>query len=145
MNNKLLEFAKEKLSKEDLTCVLYNGDETYISSKRGVAPLLEWVKEKKNFDGFVAADKVVGKAAAFLYVILNIKEVYAFVISKRAAMVFEQYGIKYSCESIVDEIVNRAGTGFCPMEQATKDIDKPKEALEAIKKKYAELMLKNEK
>ena len=38
-------------------------------------------------------DKVVGRAAAFLYVLLEVKEIYAGVMSEGAADVLSKYGI----------------------------------------------------
>ena len=58
--------AKETLENGGFTCVLTDGDRTYTSNKRGVEPLLEWYDSDDCFEGFSAADKVVGKAAAFL-------------------------------------------------------------------------------
>ena len=42
-------------------------------------------------------------------------------------------------DNIVDFIINRSGTGMCPMEDATKDIDNPNDALVEIKKTLKKL------
>ena len=81
----------------------------------------------------------MGKATAFLYVLLNIKNVYALVMSRGAAEVFKKYGVEFSYDKLVDMIINRAGDGSCPMEAATKGIDTAEEALAAVKNKYIEL------
>ena len=139
MKAEYLLYAKQTLEEGNYTCVLYEGETKITSKKRGVAPLLEWVEEGRNFENFVSADKVIGKAAAFLYVLLHIGEVYAGVISKSAAQVFQTYGVNFTYDVMAERIINRAGTGFCPMEEATKDIERPEEALTAIKKKIIEL------
>ena len=139
MKEKYLSYAKHTLLNENYTCVLYNGHVTVTSTKRGVEPLLEWVDEGRNFDGFVAADKVVGKATAFLYVLLNVKYVYSKVISENAVKVFEQYGIHFIYDEKTDQIINRKGTGCCPMEAVTKNMENPHEALIAIRGRYNEL------
>lgn len=127
--------ACRMLKDQRLTCALVLGDLVYISRERGVKPLLECYYEKKMPDGFSAADKVVGKAAAFLYVLLGVKEVYADVLSSPALAVFQMYGIKASYGQLADAIKNRAGTGFCPMETAVLSVTDPAEALEEIEKK----------
>lgn len=114
------------------TCVIYREEESYTSTERGVAPLLKWLKSDKDFNGFWAADKVVGKAAAFLYVLLGVSYVYANVISESAATVFDCFGIEYGYGHKVDAIRNRAGDGFCPMEQAVWDIAEPQTAYQKI-------------
>ncbi len=124
------------------TCALVSEKKTLCSDKRGVAPLLLWLDKKEDCKNMFAADKVVGKAAAFLYVLLGVKEVYAFVISERAEEVFLQFGIPYAYETKVAAIRNRTGDGFCPMEQAVLNIDEPTNAWEIIRKRYTELQEK---
>lgn len=120
---------------ENLTCIICKGETIYTSDKRGIKPLLEWINEEKSFVGFSAADKVVGKAAAFLYVILGIEEIYAPVMSEGAAAVFAQYRIPATYAILTKAIINRAGTGMCPMEQTVLDITNPQEALKALREK----------
>ena len=94
----------------------------------------------KEFKGFCAADKVVGKAAAFLYVLLGVKTVYAPVMSRGAIDTLERYDIQSLYDCSVDKIINRAGTGICPMEETVWDISSPEEALIAVKIKLTELL-----
>lgn len=114
------------------TCAVYYGEEVYQSKERGVAPLLAWLKSGRNFQGFLAVDKVVGKAAAFLYVRLGVKKVYAIVLSEGAEEVFRRFGIDYESEEKVPMIRNRLGDGYCPMEQAVWTTDEPIEAQRRI-------------
>ncbi len=124
--------ACRMLKEQQLTCALVLGEMVYISEERGVKPLLDCYYEKKMPSGFSAADKVVGKAAAFLYVLLGATELYADVLSRPALAVLQQNGIAVSYEQLTDAIRNRAGTGFCPMETAVLALDDPTEALRAI-------------
>lgn len=138
MNNDL-EKAKFVMKKEGCTCVLVKGDAIYKSTERGVKPLLQWLSQNTDFSGFSCADKAVGKAAAFLYVLANVKEVYAPIMSEGAVEVFLKYKIHYTYDLLVKSIINRTKTGMCPMELAVLNITEPKEALEAIKKRFDEL------
>lgn len=124
------------------SCVLYKDGTTYTSTKRGVAPLLEWVTQGVDPKGFSAADKIVGKAAAFLFVISGVKEVYAPVMSETAVHILSQYGISVEYETLVQIIVNRSGTGPCPMEQAVAHIDEPLAAIKAIQNTLSNLQAK---
>ncbi len=135
---KNLSKAKEILS-DGHTCVLVSDEDTVITDERGVLPLVKWIDEGKAFEGYSAADKVVGKAAALLYITLGVKNIWAGVISKPAAEVFEQFGIEYWYDTLADAIINRRGDGFCPMETAVKNISSPEEALVAVKNKLNEL------
>ncbi len=137
MNN--LENAKKLLAKEELTCCFTDGNRVYKSRERGVKPLLSFLEQKIDPCGLCAADKVIGKAAAFLYVLLGIKCIYADVISEKALFVFEKHGVNISFGVCVPAIRNRTNTGLCPMESAVDGIDDPEKALLAIKQKLEEL------
>lgn len=127
------------LQKQQLTCALVNGDLVFISKERGVKPLLDCYYANAIEPGFSAADKVVGKAAAFLYVLLGAKQLYADVLSRPALAVLQQHGIEVRYGQLTDAIKNRAGTGFCPMETAVLAIEEAPEALCAIEKTKAAL------
>ena len=131
--------AIQRLQEGHYTCVLVKDASVYTATERGVKPLLQWLDEKTDLQGFSAADKVVGRAAAFLYVLLGVKAVYATVISKPSVALLRSYGIDVSFELEVDAIRNRAGTGFCPMEQAVMGIDTPQDAYLAIQEKLKQL------
>ena len=137
--NKDIEKAKKILVEDGCTCVLVKGDSVLSSSDRGVKPLLSWLESGKEFRNYCAADKVVGKAAAFLYVLLGVKMIYSSVISIPAIEVLQKYGIEVSFEKSVEMIRNRTDTGYCPMEQSTLGISEPKEALTAVKETLKKL------
>ena len=133
-----IERAKARLRDGGFTCVMCREEQTLVSNERGVKPLLSWLTEGKG-DGFSAADKVVGAGAAFLYVLLNVREVYADVMSKPALDILTRYDIKAEYGTLCANIINRAGTGICPIEQAVAGIDTPTEALKAIEERLKTL------
>ena len=128
-----LQNAKAYLQQENCTCVLCKGESLFHSCHRGVRPLLDFLDSGMDFTGFSAADKVVGKATAFLYCLLGVSIVHANVLSDAAAEVFTKASIPFSCDTQVPAIRNRTNTGLCPMETATRDIDDPYLALAAIR------------
>ena len=137
--NTNLKKAKELLETEGYTCVLYNGEVMLTSNLRGVKPLADWYTDGLKFQGYFAADRVVGKAAAFLYVVLGVECVYARVISEPALSVLQNNNIPVLYDNLVAAIKNRAGTGFCPMETAVLDIDSPDEAVAAVLNKLKQM------
>ena len=92
MNSNLTR-AIEQLNSGVCTCVLCKEDIVCTSTERGVKPLLNWLDRGVDLHGFSAADKVVGKAAAFLYVLLGVKEVYAPVMSESAIYTLAGNGV----------------------------------------------------
>lgn len=138
----MLNIAKTKLEQENYTCVLTDGERFFTSRERGVKPIVEFIASKSLPKGLFAADKVVGKATAYLYILLEIKSLYAKVISKPALKALVENGIEVKYESIVDNIINRKGDGICPFEMAVLKINDANEAYTAILDKMTELNIK---
>ena len=134
-----LEKARELMLSGNYTAALCRGEESMTSTKRGVKPLLDWIDEGKKLAGWTAADRVVGKAAAFLYVLLGVERVWALVMSTKAKTVLESHGIEALCDTEVETIENRTRDGFCPMETAVWDIDDPVEAKATVIVRLREL------
>lgn len=128
------------LESGNYTCVVCKEDTIYTTTHRGVEPLLNWLDEGTNLTGFSAADRVVGRGAAFLYCLLGVKEVRARVMSYPAMEVLRAYGIRAEADTFVDNIINRAGTGPCPFEAAVMHIQKADEALVAIRAKRRQML-----
>ena len=127
-----LEKAKMLLQKTGSTCVLCGSDVILTDNRRGVRPLLDLLEGNTAVTGFAAADKVVGKAAAYLYCLLGIGSLYAGIISAPALEALESRNIPVEYGSLVPSIRNRTSNGPCPMENAVLHIDNPEDALLAI-------------
>lgn len=130
--SKLINYSKKRLSDGAYTCVLYNGESEIVSSERGVSFLLGLYESGKDYSDYVSADKVVGKGAALLYVLLGIKEIHANVISESALDVMKKQNIICTYDTLVPHIINRRGDGICPIESATMDIENPQDAPRVI-------------
>ena len=131
--------AKEILTSGGYTCVLTDGQAVYTSTDRGVKPLVQFLEGGRIPAGFSAADKVVGRATAYLYVLLKVKEVYSQVISQPAVDVLLENGVAVSYDKLVPNIINRKGDGICPFEAAVMDIHEPEQAYAAIRRKMVEM------
>lgn len=116
---------KDLLLQEGYTCVLSNGTDTVTSRERGVKPLIGFRESGKDFTGYMAADKIVGRAAAFLYSNMGIAALHACVIGRAAIDVCRQHKIAVSYDTETETIINRNGDGVCPMEQLVRDIQDP--------------------
>lgn len=131
--------ARKILSEGGYTLALVKGEQVITSAERGIRPLLRLLDTQEKLNGFSAADKVVGKAAAFLYVLLKVDCLYAEVISKPALEILQSSGVNVEYHNLAAAIRNRTNTGFCPMETAVMDISEPDEALRAIREKIADM------
>lgn len=115
------------------------GDAVAVYDGKGVSPLLRAIDDNVNFSGYSACDKIVGKAAASLFVLLGAVSVHGKVMSKHGLEYLQNHGIKASYEILCDDIINRDGTGVCPMEKAVKSVEEPSECLIAISQRLSEL------
>lgn len=148
MENKYMQQAKELLAqKEENTCAIVwkadAGKEPYVSEYKGIRPIMELLKKGESLKGAFIADKVIGKAAAFLMVYGGAVSVYARVISGAAKDIFSKAGICCEFEKEVPYIINRAGDGKCPMESAVWDVEDAAEAYHILKRKLEEMKAEN--
>ena len=134
-----LENAKKLLEAGGYTCVLTDGTEVYTSTLRGVKPLVQFLEGGRIRPGCAAADKVVGRATAYLYVLLGVRGVYSQVISGPALAVLTAHGIEARYDTLVPNIINRKGDGICPFEAAVMEIADPEMAYAAILQKMRDM------
>ena len=132
-----IEIAKAKLSGHSI-CLCRNG-EHFTDDGKGISPMMRFLAEGRELGGYSAADVIVGKAAAMLFVKAGISEVYGEVMSAAARDYLKKHGIGCAYGTLCDNIINRSGDDVCPMEKTVADIDDPEEGYEALKKRLSEL------
>ncbi len=131
--------AKDLLQREGYTCVFCHGDEVISSRDRGVKPLVMLYESGRDVAAFSVADKVVGQGAAYLYLLLGVKHLYAEVISTPAFALLKENGVSVTYKTQVPHIQNRVGDGYCPFEMAVASCKTPHEAYQAILAKMDEM------
>ena len=115
------------LHSEGLTLVVKSGDGTiHRFTQRGVKDLLTLVTTAPEvLHNAIIADKAVGKAAAACMIQGGAKQVWADVMSEPAMTLLRAFRVEAECGTLVDHIINRAGTDWCPMERLSREIDDP--------------------
>ncbi len=134
-----LKMAVDLLAQGGCTCVLNRGGQLLPLTQRGIRPLLALLDSGNDYRNTCAADKVVGKAAAFLYCLLGIRALYARIISQPALDTLYHAGIAVQFDTLVPAIRNRTDTGLCPMESAVWDLDDPALAPEILRQTLTRL------
>lgn len=130
----MLAKTKRILNERSLSLVVIKDNEIFTSDKKGVLPVLELLEDgKATLSNAVAADKVIGGAAAYLFVKGGISEVYGDLMSEKGVAVLEQSGIPYFYGTLVPYIINRKGDDFCPLEKLCMDCDNAEDAYKRIK------------
>lgn len=126
---------------EDLIRLLHEGGHSLVVSNgrvrtfdgRGVADLYGLLNGDLEFlSGAVVADKVVGKAAAALMILGGVGAVHADVLSRPALELFVAAGVEPAFDRLVDHIINRTKTGWCPLESRCRDCRTPEECYRQI-------------
>lgn len=128
-----LEAARLTLQEGNYTCVVAKGGKVIFTSReRGVKPLVDCYRQygqAQEGEDTALADKVIGRAAALLARLMGVRALYARVISQGAMEELNKAGIEAGCETMVEAVRNRAGTGLCPMEQLSRGVEDPEEML----------------
>ena len=123
----------DRLRTERCSCVVCKEEALRTFRERGVRDLYRLLKEEpETLRGAFVADKVVGKGAAALIVLGGVQGVFAEVASTPALELFRAAGIEAECACEVPHIVNRAGTGLCPVETLCLPLRTPEECLRQI-------------
>ena len=139
-----IEIAKKILLEESLTLVVVkDGELVFKSVDKGIKPIFTLATEmKESANGGSLADRVIGKGAAILSGYIGIKEVYTELISEGGVRTLEKYNIAYTMDKSCEYIKNREGTGYCPIEKLSMDVDEPRELLEKLKIFFASIARK---
>ena len=91
---------------------------------RGVEPVLRLL-EAGGLKGRIVADRVVGRAAAAVFLAGGAKSVFGRVMSVDAAAFLKAGGVGVSADEFVPRILDRGRAGTCPLEAAVESLDDP--------------------
>lgn len=95
-----------------------------LFTRRGVADLHALLKsDPALLRGALVADRVIGLGAAALMAAAGVAAYTTPVASGAAVEFLSQAGIPGVVDSVVPAIINRAGTGPCPLESRLRGID----------------------
>ena len=132
-----IELAKAHLDGHSI-CLCRDG-EYFTDDGRGISPMIRLIEEGRDLHGYAAADIIVGKAAAMLFIKAGIREVYGEVMSRAGYDCLQQHDIPCAYGKMTEKIINRKGDGICPMEQTVALIDDPEEGTIALRQRMMEL------
>lgn len=126
-------FAKQNL--DGHTLGLCKDGKLLLSCKRGVMPMVDYIRADVCLNGFSAADTIVGKAVASMFVMCGIVAVFAKVISRQGLDYLRSHGVYVEYDLLTENIENRQGTGICPMEEAVAALSDPQDCFAAVVRK----------
>lgn len=115
-------------------CAARDGKLVYRSSGRGIGDLLQVIATQSGTElqALDWGDKLIGRAAALLFVLLRPTSVFGLTMSAGAEDVLREAGVSFAHDEVIPEIPNRTNTGPCPMEAATVGVTDPVLALQIL-------------
>jgi iron complex outermembrane receptor protein len=130
-----LEIAKNRLKITNATLVIVKDKKIiFESNSKGISDLVKAIEFfKKELFGSSAADIIIGKAAALLFIYARLDSVFAKTMSKSAMLALKNSNIKFEYEKIVPRIMNKEKNDICPFEKLVIDCSSPTQAYEKIK------------
>ncbi len=128
-----LEKAKDYFYSQKASMVLCKDDDKFITQEKGLTPLINLIESGDDYFEYSACDKVVGRAAAFLYVLLGVKEIHAKVMAKLAIQILDKAEIKYSADEFVDTILDDQLKDTNPLEEVVLRSGSANNALRDLK------------
>jgi hypothetical protein len=131
------ELVRTTIRSGDATlCAVAEGALLYQLTGRGIGALLTAVEEERavSHGSLDWGDKLVGRAAALLFTLVRPRSVFALTMSTGAQDVLRTAGIPFACDAVIGDVLNRMGTGPCPMEAAVSDVEEPLVAFATLKK-----------
>lgn len=125
----ILHFGNHSLVVEDARGTVH------VFDRRGVADLYALLHSQPELlKGANVADKVIGKGAAALMCLGGVERVYTDVLSRPALELFAASRVEdVVYDHLVPGIINRAGTGLCPVETLCMPCATPSECLPLIR------------
>lgn len=123
---------KDVLLRGGHSLAVYDG-EVHLYDGRGVKDLHRLLTtEPQRLRQALLADKVVGKGAAALMILGQVKAVYADMVSTAALLLLRENDIQVSYGREVGHILNRSQDEICPVEQLCDDCRTAEECLSKI-------------
>lgn len=132
-----LNLAKNRLIQKNLSLVIVNnGKVLFETESHGIGDLLKAIhKLGNNVKGSSVADRIVGRAAALIFVFSGVKAVFAVIASDGGIEVLTKNAVFYVYKKRVANVLNFAKTDVCPFEKLVARLSNPEKAYEVLKEK----------
>jgi len=130
-----LELARLRLKGKGLSLVVVNnGKVIFETESHGIKGIFEAIELLgKKLTGSSVADRIVGRAAAFLCVYFRAAAVFAVTISVEGVKVLKDNKVFCQFEVCVPNILNRKRNDICPFEKLAFTFATPEEAYKKLR------------
>lgn len=115
------------------------GGELVTDDGRGISPMMRFIAQGRDLRGYSAADLIVGKAAAMLFVKAGVIAVHGRTVSEGGRDFLAAHGVLCTWDELTPKIIDRTGQDICPMEKTVAETDDPDEAYALLTERLARL------
>jgi len=128
-----------QLEQEGLSILIEkDGNIIFQSVDPMLKPLYTCLAEKRaQLKGATVYDKIVGRAAAYLCILGQVKQIVTPLASESAITVLTENNIKITAGKIIPLIKNRDNTDTCPMEKLAISCTGPEDFYQALQVRMA--------
>lgn len=106
---------------------------------RGISPMMKFIAQGRELSRYSAADLIVGKAAAMLFVKAGVVSVHGNTMSRAGKEFLESHGVRCTWDTLTERIINRDGTDICPMEKTVGELEDVEAGYAALKLRIKEM------
>ena len=130
-----LERARRRLKERKLSLVVVKkGSVLFETESHGIKGFLEAIELLgEKLTGSSVADRIVGRAVAFLCAYFRVSAVFAVLMSMEGVRVLEDKDIIYQFEKCVTNILNQKRNDICPFEKLALTFTSPEEAYKKLR------------
>jgi hypothetical protein len=130
-----LEHARLILKEKNISLVVVkNGKVIFEAESHSIKGFLEACELfGKELAGSSVADRIVGRAVAFLCAYFQVSAVFAVIMSTEAARVLTDNSIFHQSEKHVPNILNERRNDICPFEKLALTFSTPEEAYRKLR------------
>ena len=130
-----LNLAKNRLIQKDLSLVIVKDAKVLFETEsHGIGDLLKAINQIQNqMKGSSVADRIVGRAAALLFIFSGVQAVFAVTASDGGIEVLKKNSVFCEYKSRVTSVLNLKRTDVCPFEKLVAKLSSPEKAYEALK------------
>jgi hypothetical protein len=130
-----LDIAAKRLNQKNLSLVVVkDGKVLFETESHGLNDLVEAINQlQSSMKGSSVADRIVGRAAALLFVFSGVSAVFAATISDGGIEILDNNNVFHEFEKRVPRILNLKKTDVCPFEKLVAELSSPEEAYERLK------------
>ena len=129
-----IDTAKEEFSKDDYSFVIAGEGKIITNKEKGLKSVIDLIESGKDFSEYSLCDKITGRAAAFLYVLLGIEAVHAKKMAKLAVQILDRAEIEYSYDEMIETVLDAQMKEIDPVELSVLRSGSAIQAIEDIKK-----------